>query len=475
MSARTMRTAFIAPCVRAPLRTTLAMTSFTGARVTARTPLRRRTAVHAPQSLPQAPLPAQQQPRMAAAGAGDGSTGLSRALNGLTELVIVLFPLLAAAAAYAALQTPASFSLLGANQVRLALAALMLTTGLGLRGAELRTAAARPSLLLGGLIGCYVIMPLLAVIIASVFNLTGGARAGLLLLGLASGGQASNLCTNIARGDVALSVAMTAASTLLAAPLLPLLSKFLLGAAVPVDAQALAISAAAIVLAPVALGAALSRFAKPARSALPIIGIALVLVLVAGPVAATAPLVPSAFKVLAAPVALLHVVGGIIGYACSRLAGAEEKVARALAFETGFKSPALTFVLASQHFVDPAVALPSVVSIVVLAPIAALFAVIMRAFPSKDVVINATDLQLDSAAPPPVTPAVLPNLAVEWAVAGDAAAAVGGMKSVGIPPETRFRVAVRDGPTVVVHYAALAAKLAVLRRRGSEIVGVERI
>ena len=60
--------------------------------------------------------------------------------------------------------------------------------------------------------------------------------AGMVLVGSINGGQASNLCTYIARGDVALSVLMTTVTTIGAIFMTPLISKLLLGAIVPVDA-----------------------------------------------------------------------------------------------------------------------------------------------------------------------------------------------------------------------------------------------
>jgi predicted Na+-dependent transporter len=61
-----------------------------------------------------------------------------------------------------------------------------------------------------------------------------------VLVGSINGGQASNLCTYIARGNVALSVLMTTATTLGAIVMTPLLCKTILGAVVPVDAAGIA-------------------------------------------------------------------------------------------------------------------------------------------------------------------------------------------------------------------------------------------
>jgi hypothetical protein len=87
---------------------------------------------------------------------------------------------------------------------------------------------------------CYAVMPLLAFGLGKAFKMDPAMLAGMVLVGSINGGQASNLCTYIAKGNVALSVLMTTATTLGAIFMTPLLCKALLGAVVPVDAVGIA-------------------------------------------------------------------------------------------------------------------------------------------------------------------------------------------------------------------------------------------
>jgi BASS family bile acid:Na+ symporter len=91
---------------------------------------------------------------------------------------------------------------------------------------------------------------------------TGGKHLflGLVLVGCSPGGTASNLVTLIAGADVALSVLLTTCSTLLASAVTPLLTKLIVGSAVPVSGKALCIACAKVVLAPVALGVLLNEY-----------------------------------------------------------------------------------------------------------------------------------------------------------------------------------------------------------------------
>lgn len=462
-------------------------------------------------------------PSASAASSLPGNTPKRNLGKSFTEFMITLFPAWAIAASVAAYQSPALFSDVGPLTVRFALAGIMLTTGLSLTGAELKEAAARPMPLSLGLVGCFVGMPLLAMILAKLFSLTGPVQAGFILLGAVSGGQMSNLCTNIARGDTALSVAMTSCSTLAAAFALPILAQILLSTTVPVDPIALAASTVSFVLAPVLLGATLSKVARPLQGILPLVGIFLVLVLIVGPVAQTHTVIAAAFRSLALPVCLLHAGGGMMGYFASKYLGQNEKVCRAMGFEMGFKSPALSFVLAQAHFSNPAVSLASAVSIVTLAPLGAFFAVVLRLFPPKDdnkaaeiksagggdpemkarrwQKISSSSAN-SAAVPSPIKPLepstvidtrslvladdeklqiemddFLPQRAV-WRTRqqmNDAVSTVTTLGSKPIDEATRFRIFAKDLPNITVHYKGLSSKLQMLRKRGIQILGVERI
>lgn len=486
---------FLSPCILlSPRRSTaVSRTPFTGVRFRS-TPVRPQVRICAPIQN------ATRNTISMSATAHPGKT--------LVEGMITLFPIWAVGASILAYQSPSLFTSVGPMSVRLALAGVMLSTGLTLTRKELSDAAARPVALTFGLLGCFVAMPAIAWMLAYGFGITGAAKAGLLLVGVVSGGQMSNLCTHISHGDTALSVAMTTASTLAAAFALPALAKLLLQATVPVDAMALAISTGSFVLAPVLLGAALSGVAKPIRHALPLLGIVLVLVLIVGPVAQTASVIAPAFRSLALPVTLLHLGGGLLGYVVSKIFRKSEAFARAMAFETGFKSPALSFVLAQAHFADPGVALASAVSIVMLAPLGALFAVLLRFFPPKEknnntklkvsttpVAVRARRLQvsgngvsLQNATNTETTTGKEIDtrklrlkdeeiLKVDQMNASAWKAVPNGNTSSAVAPnaKTKFMISIQNRKPVTVHFGALSSKLNLLRKRGLVITEVQRL
>src|SRR5699024_1153547 len=131
------------------------------------------------------------------------------------------------------------------------LGVVMFTMGLTLRPADFALVVRRPLPVLLGVGAQYVIMPLVALLVATVLGLPPALAAGVVLVGCAPGGTASNVVSYLARGDVALSVTMTSISTLLAPVLTPLLTLWLAGRYMPLDGAGMAQTIATIVLLPV--------------------------------------------------------------------------------------------------------------------------------------------------------------------------------------------------------------------------------
>ena len=98
----------------------------------------------------------------------------------------------------------------------------------------------RPGITLLSFVGCFALLPSLAVLLARAFGLDSGLTSGLVLVSCINGAQASNVCNYIARGDVALSVLMNTVQTLGAIVMTPLMIKLLLGTVVPINAVAVA-------------------------------------------------------------------------------------------------------------------------------------------------------------------------------------------------------------------------------------------
>ncbi|TLS70561.1 bile acid:sodium symporter family protein [Photobacterium damselae] len=102
------------------------------------------------------------------------------------------------------------------------LAIVMLGMGLGLKRADFSRVITQPKSSIIGLCLQIFMLPTLALVLIQLLPLSSTAAAGLFLVSLCPGGATSNLFSLIAKGDVALSITLTAVISLLSPFLLPL-------------------------------------------------------------------------------------------------------------------------------------------------------------------------------------------------------------------------------------------------------------
>ena len=273
------------------------------------------------------------------------------------------FVLIVLAAGAIALAVPSAFA--GwSPAVPWLLSVIMVGMGMTLRPADFAIIGRRPGALLLGVVAQYTVMPALGYGIAHLLGLPPVLAAGMILVGAAPGGTASNVMVYLARGDTALSVAMTSVSTLLAPFLTPLLVLWLVGESLPVSGTALFTSIVQIVLVPVAVGVALRlllpRLVDRCLDALPLVSVAGITAVVLAVVAGSAPtLLDVGLLVVLAVV--LHNVGGLaLGYGIGRACGMPVPSRRAISIEVGMQNSGLAAALATVHFA-PAAALPAAI------------------------------------------------------------------------------------------------------------------
>jgi len=272
-----------------------------------------------------------------------GADRFSMKSSGLSpvQLFTNLFPLWSLGSSALGVLFPAAFIGVKDIYLTLGLSALMLSMGLTLSFEDLGRASGKWRELCLCFIGCYMFMPATALILTQLFTLSREFQVGLILLGIVSGGQASNLCTYIAGGDTALSVAMTTLTTFSATFMLPTLSKFLIGQIIPIDVIGVAKSAGQVVLFPIFLGVGFNAFfpqtSKRIEPALPVAGILATCFLIIVSIAKTSAALKSYFLFLLAPVVILHLCGGLFGYLLPKSLSMGDKESRTLAIETAFK------------------------------------------------------------------------------------------------------------------------------------------
>ena len=149
----------------------------------------------------------------------------------------------------------------------LALAFIMFALGLGLTFDDFARVARQPRDFVIGAILQIVLLPVVAFALVSVWSLSPELALGVMIIAAAPGGVTSNILTAFARGDVALSISLTAVISLLSVVTIPLVVVFsytqlIGGEAGDVSVTATAVSVFVIVTVPVLIGLAVRRFAE---------------------------------------------------------------------------------------------------------------------------------------------------------------------------------------------------------------------
>ncbi|ARD47481.1 bile acid:sodium symporter family protein [Sporosarcina sp. P33] len=257
---------------------------------------------------------------------------------------------------------PGPFLGLGAY-ITILLGVVMFGMGLTLRAADFKIVLTNPLPVIIGVAAQFVVMPLIAFGIAYLLKLPPELAAGLVLLGCVPGGTASNVMVYLAKGNLALSVAMTSLSTLLAPIVTPLLLLVLAGQWLPVDAMSMFKSIVQVIIIPIVLGLLIQRFfpgvVAKSVSVVPIISVAAILIIVAAVTSANGGNVASSGVIVFIAVFLHNGLGLLLGYLIALLLGLNENDRRAISLEVGMQNSGLGVALATAHF-GPLAALPSV-------------------------------------------------------------------------------------------------------------------
>jgi BASS family bile acid:Na+ symporter len=234
------------------------------------------------------------------------------------------------------------------------LAVIMFGMGMTLTGADFRRVLLRPWIIGLGVALQYLVMPLAAYLISKALALSPALLVGMVLVGSASGGTASNVICYLARGDVALSISLTLVSTLLAIVATPWLTQFYAGATVHVPALQILYTIAQLIVLPVLGGVLinrfLGRFLKPILPLFPLISVAAIVFIIGIIVAINHARIGSVgFAVLVAVMAH-NLIGLLLGYWLPRALRRDKTICRTLAIEVGMQNSGMAVALAIKYF-----------------------------------------------------------------------------------------------------------------------------
>ena len=241
---------------------------------------------------------------------------------------------------------------------------IMFGMGLTLSKNDFAEVFKRPGTVLVGVLGQFIIMPGLAWVLCTALQLPPEIAVGVILVGCCPGGTASNVMTFLARGDVALSVAITSVTTLLAPIVTPALIYLLASQWLEVSASAMFWSIVQVVILPIALGvlaqSVLREKVKTCVTVLPLVSVIAIVAIVAAVVAGSQQRIATSGLQIFAVVVLHNGLGLLLGYWLAKLIGLNVSQRKTLSIEVGMQNSGLGVAIATAHF-SPLAAVPSAI------------------------------------------------------------------------------------------------------------------
>ncbi len=237
----------------------------------------------------------------------------------------------------------------------LALAVIMLSLGVGLELDDFRRVARRQRAFLIGAVSQVVLIPLTAFVILLIFNLPPEISVGIMLLSFCPGGVTSNILSKLAKGDVALSVSLTAVISLLSILTVPFLAawsvaRFMGEAAPEVNIAGLAVALFLITTVPVALGVSLRHFARNfamrIEAGLSTVATVLFVLIVIAALAGNWQLFVENVALMGEALIALNVVLLFVGLGLGRMGGLSWTEMKTISIETGIQNSTLGITLA---------------------------------------------------------------------------------------------------------------------------------
>ena len=250
-----------------------------------------------------------------------------------------------------------------AAYISILLGVVMFGMGLTLKASDFSEVFTRPMQVLIGIVGQFVIMPTLAYALCVLLNLPSEIAVGVILVGCCPGGTSSNVMSYLSKGDVALSVTITACTTVLAPLATPALIYLFASQWVDISPMAMFLSIFKVVIVPIGLGLAVNALFRRQVSSV-VVCLPLVSVVIVSIVCAVVSVSQERLAQTGALIFVVVVLHNCLGYLLGYLLGKAFKMKLAqrktLAIEVGMQNSGLGVALAMAHF-NPMAAVPAAI------------------------------------------------------------------------------------------------------------------
>ena len=327
---------------------------------------------------------------------------------------VVAVALLHAAPAFAATNASGEeSSAFATTLLPLSLAVIMISLGLSLTPADFARVLRFPKGVGIGLVNLLVISPLLAFAVAKLVGLEAALAVGLVLLGASPGGTTANLLTHVARGDTALSITMTAISSVAAVITVPLYLGLAIdhfGASFENDPEMAGVAARVffITVVPLSIGMAIrarrTAWAVRREGRARQIALVLFIFVVAGSIANESEAITDHFAELALATLGLNLAAMTISFNIARLARLSRQQSTAIAMELGVHNGTVAITVGAG--IATILASPAAVYSVFMFITAGLFARLMYKRNAEEPALVAERVRADEAPRPEPVPVV---------------------------------------------------------------------
>lgn len=275
-------------------------------------------------------------------------------MRDICDFITKWMGLLVLAVATLSFLIPSSFLWIETKAISPLLGVIMFGMGMTISPHDFKIVLSRPKDILIGCLTQFTVMPLLAWVLTQAFALPKELAIGVILVGCCPGGTASNVITFLAKGDMALSVGMTATSTLLAPLLTPFLVWLIAGTMVNVDTIGMLQSIVYVVIAPIVLGLLwqwrLPELTKKITPYLPAFSSLAIMLTVGIVVSHNADRLMLGGMVVIIVVILHNLLGLLTGFVIGKLLQLSHPKSVALSIEVGMQNSGLASSLAVLHF-----------------------------------------------------------------------------------------------------------------------------
>lgn len=261
--------------------------------------------------------------------------------------------------------------------LQIAVAIVMLGMGLSLSIQDFTSIAKKPKPVIIGVVNQIVLLPSLAFVICLIVGLSPGIAIGLMLIAAAPGGPVSNMYTNLAKGDLALSVSLTAVTSLLCILSIPIILSlslnYFLDTSNPdfvLDKQEIITTLLLVILVPVATGMTINKyfpnFSLKVEKSVRIFSVIILAIIIVGAIIAKKDLLLKALPLAGTAIILLNIVTMALGYFSGKWFKLPENQRISIAIECGIQNGTLALSICAIGVlanIEEAVLAPAIYSV----------------------------------------------------------------------------------------------------------------